>query len=373
MTNKDLILGIMFLPAMIYKCLGKPIWLFSSRLDEPDGNALALYHWIKNKKSKEKVYFVLDNSSPRFSPDMVKWGSFKHLFYSLVCEAVLFDAENCNDISHNFKRKMHLKEYKCFLQHGVIVSFIPGYIYSETTFDLVVCTNWRELMYLRDVYKYPEYRLALTGLARHDDLIRNKKDNRYIFIAPTWRKNLNGLTEEDFVKTEYYIRWNSLLKRINEFAKEIKMKIRFKLHYMFTGFQSSFMGWEDNGYFETESVHELIRDCSLLITDYSSVSTDAALIHKPVLYYQFDYADYRNFHQSEGYFDYLKDGFGTIVKDENSLMNKVREMWTGGSFINEEKYILRSDSFFEYHDKNNCQRNYDAIRQYIQNHKARSV
>ena len=304
---------------------------------------------------------------------MIPWGSLKHLFYSLVSEAVLFDAENCNDISHGFKRRSGLNEYKIFLQHGVIVSFIPGYVYSETTFDLVICSNRQELKYLKTIYKYPGSCIALAGLARHDDLIKNRKDKRFIFVAPTWRKNLEKLSEAEFVRTEYFLRWNSLLSEINEFAKEKGLKVGFRLHYMFDRFHSVFTGWEDNAYRDTDSIHEMIRDCSILITDYSSVSIDAALIRKPVLYYQFDYSDYRKYHQSEGYFDYSRDGFGDVAVNEDVLMDKLRELWTGDSFTERKEYWDRSGAFFEYHDMNNCQRNYDAVREYIGKYSPRPV
>ena len=56
MNKIDICLGFFLLPAMIYRRLGKPVWLFSSRLDESDGNALALYRWMKKKKCDEKVF-----------------------------------------------------------------------------------------------------------------------------------------------------------------------------------------------------------------------------------------------------------------------------------------------------------------------------
>jgi len=69
----------------------------------------------------------------------------------------------------------------------------------------------------------------------------------------------------------------------------------------------------------THDVQQLLLDCALLITDYSSVFFDVAYLEKPELYYQFDETEFRQYHYKQGYFDYRRDGFGPVCTTEEAL------------------------------------------------------
>lgn len=76
-----------------------------------------------------------------------------------------------------------------------------------------------------------------------------------------------------------------------------------------------------------ESINELCLVADILITDYSSVCMDFALIDKPVIFYAFDldsYKDSRNF-----YFDYMSYVPGPVAKTKEELL-KILE---NGDFI----------------------------------------
>lgn len=79
-----------------------------------------------------------------------------------------------------------------------------------------------------------------------------------------------------------------------------------------------------------ESINELCLVADLLITDYSSVCMDFALIGKPIIFYAFDldsYKDSRNF-----YFDYMSYVPGPVAKTKEELL-KILE---NGDFISAE-------------------------------------
>ena len=63
----------------------------------------------------------------------------------------------------------------------------------------------------------------------------------------------------------------------------------------------------------------MLKESSMLITDYSSVFFDVAYMHKPIIYYQFDRDAFRQGHYQEGYFSY-DDGFGPVAFDTESLL-----------------------------------------------------
>ena len=98
-----------------------------------------------------------------------------------------------------------------------------------------------------------------------------------------------------------------------------------------------------------------------MITDYSSVYMDFAYMKKPIIYYQFDYNEYRNSHLQEGYFDYEKDGFGKIFTKTDDLVKEIISL-SKQNFQVSKKYYNRMNKFFEINDTNNCERIYNAIK-----------
>ena len=104
-----------------------------------------------------------------------------------------------------------------------------------------------------------------------------------------------------------------------------------------------------------------MKSSAYLITDFSSVALDFAYMKKPLLYYQFDTEKYRQSHNASGDFDYEKDGFGPVVHDADEIIAKLRER-AGSGFENEEVYLKRHAAYFDLWDKDNCRRNYEAIK-----------
>ncbi len=72
-----------------------------------------------------------------------------------------------------------------------------------------------------------------------------------------------------------------------------------------------------------EDVGELTMGCDVMVTDYSSVCMDAALIGKPLYFYAFDLEKYnadRSF-----YFDYETYVPGPVAKDFNTLITMIEQ------------------------------------------------
>ena len=108
------------------------------------------------------------------------------------------------------------------------------------------------------------------------------------------------------------------------------------------------------------NVPELLQNCSLLITDYSSVFFDVSYQNKPIIYYQFDYKDFRNNHYKEGYFSYEKNGFGKVLDNKDSVVSEIIRIIESKYKIDKE-YAHRLSDFFYLKDKSNCERIYNEI------------
>ena len=86
---------------------------------------------------------------------------------------------------------------------------------------------------------------------------------------------------------------------------------------------------------------------------------DFAYLKKPVVYYHYS-ADY-HFDLEESYFDYEKMGFGEVIHDHESLVNLIMAYIENNCQM-KDKYKKRVDDFFEFKDKHNCERVYNAIK-----------
>ena len=85
-----------------------------------------------------------------------------------------------------------------------------------------------------------------------------------------------------------------------------------------------------------EDVGELTLACDIMVTDYSSVCMDAALIRKPLYFYAFDYAKYNK--DRSFYFDYETYVPGPVAKDFTTLLSMIENE-------SAKEYIERAEEF----------------------------
>ncbi len=92
-----------------------------------------------------------------------------------------------------------------------------------------------------------------------------------------------------------------------------------------------------------EDVGELIKICTAMITDYSSVCMDAVLIKKPVYFYAFDLEKYASDRQF--YFDYESYVPGPVAKDFDTLLDMLKNNSAQSSEITEKAEKFRRFNF----------------------------
>lgn len=258
-----------------------------------------------------------------------------------------------------------------FVQHGVAMNDIRQYVNRcLITADLYTVSTKDEFKYLSSKdYMYEKENIIGTGLPRFDKLIN--EDKKIILIAPTWRtfvtdKVFENSKEVKFEDSEFYKKYTFLLKnkKIKDIMKEKGYTIKFLLHPVLSEYKSLMKKCEDE-YVKVYSVEEvnyskLFNECSMLITDYSSIHFDVATLLKPIIYFQFDKEEFFKKHYSSGYFDYAKDGFGEVIEDEVKLEEEIIEYLLNDCKI-KEKYKDKIYDTFIHIDKNNSKRVFEKI------------
>jgi len=145
------------------------------------------------------------------------------------------------------------------------------------------------------------------------------EDKKVMLYAPTWRDN------EFYQKGKYKFEFQFDLENwIKEFGDEWVLLSR--MHYLVAE-NFDFSAYE--GVVYDVSLYPDIRDLylasDLLITDYSSVFFDYAILNRPIIFFMYDLENYRD--QLRGfYIDIEKDAPGPIVQTEKELFQAIRAM-----------------------------------------------
>ena len=161
------------------------------------------------------------------------------------------------------------------------------------------------------------------------------EDKRVILYAPTWRDN------QFYGKGKYKFTLAMDLERMRkEFGKDSVILLR--THYYIAD-SLDLTGLEDFVYNGStyNDVSRLYLASDICITDYSSVFFDYANLRRPMLFFAYDYEDYKD--EIRGmYFDMNTELPGPIVQTNDELVDALHH-------IDEisEKYKKRYDRFYD--------------------------
>ncbi|EAK6722130.1 capsular biosynthesis protein, partial [Campylobacter coli] len=353
------------------------IWLFADRDYEADDNAEHLYRYIMQNHPEREIVFALRKESLDWERlekegfNLVEFGSFE--FERIIKKASKVISSHADEY---LMRYITSRQQFIFLQHGVIKDDLSKWLNSKKI-DLFITSTKAEYDSIANDYnhyKFGKKEVVLTGLARHDALLKNNQCNaRQIIIMPTWRANIVGVAlgsskrglQSDFTQSEYFQKWNLLLNSniLQKLCEKYDYTIVFNPHPNIIPYLKDF---NIPSYVkianQSESLQELFCNSSLMITDYSSVAFEMAYLNKPVIYYQFDHEEFFNSHTyQKGYFDYKKDGFGPVVEDEESLLKELENLLQNdcNPF---GIYKDNIDSTFAFKDGKCCERIYKVIK-----------
>lgn len=348
------------------------LWLVSERHGEARDNGYWMFKYIKENHPGQTCFYVIDaNAADRAKINkygsIITFGSFKHyVTYLLATKHISahIDSDSPNSRVSNFlETHGWLKNKRIFLQHGITKDKISFGYYNVSRADLFVCAAKPEYEFCKKEFGYPDGAVQLLGFARFDGL-GNVKPKRQILLMPTWRSWLAAADEKVFLQSTYYKKYQELINssELNHFLHEQELELVFFPHadmqkfiHLFKVSDSKLKIADAVG----NDVQRLLNESMILITDYSSVAFDMAYMNRPVLYYQFDYDQYRAGQHPEGYFSYNKDGFGPVVTEAAEVIDWLQSiLWH--DFTMQEEYCARRDDFFAFKDRHNCQRIYNC-------------
>lgn len=374
-----------FIPGKVLKLINKNIWVVSEYENLARDNGFCFFRFLREKHKDIKAYYPLKKSSPDYKDivkygNVIEFGSFFH--YMLFWGAHIYSGTTkcygfpyrriCEDLV-----QWKLTSFKyVFLNHGFTRGYSAIVDAHETNYQLLVtCASLDSKIIINDNGQLAS-KVKCLGYARHDSLGDDILNPKQILVMPTWRNWLGNqlIVSSDeyqdikskFLASEYYRVFNELLHdtQLISMLEDKGFTLIFYLHEYAQKFSNLFSSTSDAiviGTTNKFNIQQLLKESALLITDYSSVCYDFAYMYKPILYYQFDKECFEAHQYNEGkWFNYEENGFGEIAYDQETLLNLLARYLNSGNIM-PDKYKKRVDSFFAYHDHDNCKRIFDEI------------
>ncbi len=375
----------------------KGCWLLLDRDIQADDNAEHLYRYLRRKHPEIPAYFVLRRDShdwrrlkqERFK--LIAFGSLRHKLAFLNCRVLAsshVDGYIVNFLPRKWFGDLILHRF-VFLQHGVTQGDISTWI-NQKYLDCMITagtSEWQSIVADKSPYRYSTQEAHLTGFPRFDALIeRREAPQKTILFMPTWRQYIVGevmgktnrrLHRRGFADTQYAQNWRRLLnsEALHELASRYGFALLFFPHANMWPYLPEFklapivkpVSHRDG------SIQRVLASATVLVTDYSSIAFDAALLQRAILYYQFDKIEFcagEHIHAG-GYFDYARHGFGPCCADAEQLLSELSKILEGGG-VPEAKYVERMQGFFPCRDNKNCDRVFDVITRLLEGHNQRN-
>lgn len=368
----------MIVPSIVFKIINKinkrDLLLVTEDGKTARDNGYHFYKYVRTVHPNDYCFYVIDKKSDGYEKvkeygNIIQFKSLKHWLYYMSAKYNISNHKNGNPSNALFyvlHVYLNMFNNRVFLQHGITINNGEWLYYKNTKFKYFICGAKREYEYIKDNFGYPDKNVVYTGFARFDNLYDNNVNNRQILIMPTWRQWLgretNSLGEKfNFEDTDYYKNWNNFLnnEKFVDYVEKNKLDVLFYPHANMQKYLS---------YFKVKSknikildmkydIQTALKESAIMITDYSSVFMDFAYMLKPLLFYQFDYDEFRKKQYKEGYYNY-SDGFGPVCNNSEDLVKEFIKVFDNGLNM---KYEKRMKKFFEVRDQKNCERIYDTI------------
>ncbi|MDO5590030.1 MAG: CDP-glycerol glycerophosphotransferase family protein [Lachnospiraceae bacterium] len=155
-----------------------------------------------------------------------------------------------------------------------------------------------------------------------EDIMRVKKNlgienvqKKILLYAPTWRDNQHDASKGYVYKNPVDFKY--LQEKLGD-----EYIILFRAHYLVAN-SFDFSMYKDFLYDVSsyDDINELYIISDMLITDYSSVFFDYAILERPMLFYMYDMEEYRD--EMRGFYLDVSELPGPIVTDEKSLVSEI--------------------------------------------------
>ncbi|MBQ8751381.1 MAG: glycosyltransferase [Alphaproteobacteria bacterium] len=304
-----------------------------------------LYNKLKESNKLDNVIII--NHPPKKAPD-----EFMETIYDILLrtKCILTSFGDGTNSAERFFRENKYWEY-IFIQHGEIYlkeCIMKNKYLSPKKFDKFLISSDKECQIFKQ-YGWPDYKLIKVGIPRWDLLSKDIQNNeKSILFMFTYRR----LNQHQFDLSLYKKNLLSLLnnKDLQEYLKSKDIKIYFAPHHALkfvSGVNFNINNTNIN-IINTQEISKYIKQCSMLVTDFSSIVFDFMFQDKPVICYGLDLNDEMLEKLEAEDLKLLKikqENFPNILFDEERVINKIKH-YVENDFNVEEENLKKYQKFF---------------------------
>ena len=303
-----------------------------------------LYYSL-NEQNKTKNLILINNTE----------NIYNDLFYYLLNSKIIVQSYVIYDFQNIINNVPYLKYL--YINHG-ITYFKTNFISSELHYVKedkrnIITSSPYEYNIFVNKFKYSPSYIYRAGIARYDaykTLEIDESEEDCILITFTYRMYNSSIYENSLYKKnlEKLLNKKSLIK----FLKKRKINLIYIPHhnelFLNKSYQQTNLRYAK--IIGQNNLTKYIKKCSLLVTDFSSISFAFMFLYKPVLFYLIDYDD-------------------TVEVKEKKCMDPNNKLYFGNSFMNQEKLIKKIKYYVKkkYKIKKSLKTKYESVFYYREN------
>lgn len=292
----------------------------------------AIYDYMVSNDRYNKYCLIWAFNDPESfnSVESVKMDSIKYFYTALKAKYWITNTNIERGLKFKKQSQIYLNTW-----HGVPLKLIGNDCPGRKDFDfscvdfLTVSGEYEEKIYERAFNIAPQ-KFLKCGMPRNDELwkadeLKRKKvfselgipeNKKVILYAPTWRDSKNG--------------GNSYSLNLNIDAQRWKRGLgeNFVLLFRAHSITNCINGLKVDDFIKDVSdyadVNALMIAADILISDYSAISFDFSILHKPIICYAYDFDEYL---KERGTYINIKDLYGNcLCISEDEVIKKIINM-----------------------------------------------
>lgn len=292
----------------------------------------SIYEYIKAHKEYGQYKCIWAFEKPEDYPDVpsVKIDTLK--YFILLLKAGYWVSNTNIQRGLSFKKKRTKWIYNC---HGTAIKLCGNDCPGRKDFDYskvnVICVQSKfDEKVMKSGFKARDESFLECGRPCSDGLFHASEEDysiirdrlgipngkKVILYAPTWRDSLDGGASYTIKPPIDFSRWEKELG--NDYI------VLFRAHHITT----KVLNITFNDFVKDVStypeVNDLLIASDILISDYSAILTDYAILERPILCFAYDYDEYLK--ERGTYFDLDKEMPNKLCKSEDELLDRIHHL-----------------------------------------------
>lgn len=275
------------------------VLLFEKECERYEESASVVYEKLIDLGYKNVYYIinkdnqVLSKIDDKYKNNLLYKNSLKHIVYFFKCKRFVGTESLGHAIQLRASNKIITDKINAkdllyvFLQHGVMYmvslssDLRSGFKKMPIKLHKIVTSSEEEANHFVELGGFDKDDLYVCGLPKFDTAIRNNGADK-IVIMPTWRRWEANLASNNYEETKYY----KMIQRIvSAIPKKLQDKIVILPHPLMLKEIKNNKEYKNYIPAEDFTYDEILKDCKLLITDYSSIAYDAFYRGSNIIFY----------------------------------------------------------------------------------------